>query len=418
MSELDPSFEPLPQPPRRPHTRLLVSLAALVVLVGGAVTSYVAFAGADTGASSAQQAVQRVITDLEHADLVGLVDDLAPTERAALSGAVTSDIAALKRLGALSPAANPAAVSGVHFAVTGLQYGKTIKVNDHVQLVQLTAGTIDLSVNAAQLPFTERLLGLANHADPTPKHLSITHPIRIATQLEDGHWYASLFYTLADRAAHQQLPTASDNIPATATGTPTDAVQNFVHAVFDRDFRTAISLVSPSELAVVHDYGAMVVKAAEKSHQPPVQLQSLDLTSAPISGGVRVKVHDATLTIMGFHVSATLDKGCLKLDAGFLSKQICADNAADQLGSLLGLLCKGSSSGSSSSPACRLPPMTDAQKAAVGDLVSGLFNVGIVVTHEGNGWYIAPVRTLADASTTMLSALRGDDLFQLAGLGH
>jgi hypothetical protein len=413
MSDQQPGYEALPQPATHRRGRLWGSVAAVVVVAAGAVTSYVAFAGATAGSSSAQQAVQRVITDLEHADLVGLLDDLVPSERAALSSAVTSDITALKRLGVVSPSADPAAVSGVHFAARDLHFGSPITVNDHVQIVQLTGGTIDMSASAAQLPFTQRLLGLAHASGPAAKHVTITKPIRIATQQQDGHWYASLFYTIADHAAHQQLPSKSDYIAATPTGTPTDAVQNFVHAVFYRDFRTAISLISPAELAVVHDYGNLLVSAASKSKQPPVQLQSLDLTSSPISGGVRVNVHDATLTVMGFHVNATIDGGCLKLDAGILSKQICAANAADEISSLLGLLC-----GKAGGGPCPSGDYTAAQKRAIGDLVGGLLQVGIVVTREGTGWYIAPTRTLADASETLLGALQGDDLFQLAGIGH
>ena len=62
----------------------------MVVLAGGGAATYVAFAAGDSGAGSPKAAVQKVIGDLENSDLVGVLDDLAPGERAALSGPLTA----------------------------------------------------------------------------------------------------------------------------------------------------------------------------------------------------------------------------------------------------------------------------------------------------------------------------------------
>jgi hypothetical protein len=235
-------FELLPEPPKHKHTKLLASIGAVIVLgVGGAV-SYVAFAaGGDSGASSPQAAVKNVVSDLEQSDLIGVLDDLAPGERTALSGPIHDDIDALKRLGVLSDGADPSAVSGVHFAAHDLRYDdKTVSVNDHVQIVRITGGSVDLSAQASKLPFTQRFLD-HTHAPSKAEsqHVPITHPVRIAAVKVGDGWYASLFYTAADDAADHAIPTAADRIPAVGTESAEGAVQKLVHSLLTGDYRSA-----------------------------------------------------------------------------------------------------------------------------------------------------------------------------------
>src|SRR5579875_1838377 len=132
----DAGFELLPQQPKRAsHAKLLASVGAVLVLAAGGAISYVAFSSSGSGGSSSPtSAVQTAINDLQNRDIVGLLDDLPPGERTALAEPFNSEIASLKRLGVLSSDANPSSVSGFTFAAHNLKYGKTISVNDHVQI--------------------------------------------------------------------------------------------------------------------------------------------------------------------------------------------------------------------------------------------------------------------------------------------
>ena len=58
------------------------------------------------GAGSPKEAVSKAITALQNGDLIGLLDDMPPGERAAISGPFQDDVTSLKRLGVLSPAAD------------------------------------------------------------------------------------------------------------------------------------------------------------------------------------------------------------------------------------------------------------------------------------------------------------------------
>ncbi|HZZ96481.1 MAG TPA: hypothetical protein VFE19_05690 [Jatrophihabitantaceae bacterium] len=460
--DLAPGFEILPQPPKRRHGKLLTSIAAVVVLGAGGAISYVAFSASGGGASSPDKAVQNVIGDLQNADLIGVLDDLAPGERAALSGALNDDVASLKRLGVLADGADPTGVSGVHFAAHDLTYAdKTITVNDHVQIVQITGGSVDLGGNVAQLPFTQRFLDLTHAPDKDQsQHVTIDHPVRIAAEKVDGGWYASLFYTAADAAAGHRIPAAGDSIPAVGADTPEDAVDKLIRSALSLDLRSVIGIVSPDELGALHDYGAMLAANLPTPHALPVTLKSIDFTSTPITDGMRVSIKDVSLTVQGQQINAAINGGCATVDAGPLHETVCPKDAPNLIGGLVGgLSCAGFSYGSSSggsgggmvgphhviksrasshasspmpAPApsilpssgagtfgCQSPKFTDAQKQAITDLLTGLISSGGVDTAQvGGQWFITPVRTLADLGANVLGALKGDDLYVLSSIGR
>jgi hypothetical protein len=454
--ELAPGFEVLPQPPKRSHGKLLASIAAVVVLGAGGAISYVAFSSSGGGASSPDKAVQNVIGDLQNADLLGVLDDLAPGERTALSGAVNDDVASLKRLGVLSDGADPSAVSGVHFAANDLTYAdKTITVNDHVQIVQITGGSVDVGGNVAQLPFTQRFLDLTHAPDKDQaQHITIDHPVRIAAEKVDGGWYASLFYTAADAAAGHRIPAADDSIPAVGADTPEDAVEKLVRSALTVDLRSVVGIISPDELGALHDYGGMLVNQLPAPHALPVTLKSIDFTSTPITDGIRVSIKDLSLTMQGHQITASIDGGCATVDAGPLHKTVCPKDAPNLIGGLVGgLTCSGFGYGSSTGAShskitvrplkrhahvsppisvaphggvgmapsfgCSGPKFTDAQKQAITDLLTGLISSGGVDTAQvGGQWFVTPVRTIADLGANVLGALQGDDLYQLASIGR
>lgn len=427
-------FEVLPQPPKRgSRAKLLASIGAVLVLGAGGAISYVAFSsGSSGGSSSPTNAVQAAISDLQNRDIVGLVDDLPPGERTALAEPFNSDVASLKRLGVLSSSADPSSVSGFTFAAHNLTYGKTIQVNDHVQIVQITGGSIDVSGDAAKLPFTSRFLSTAKVPDRTnAQHHDITSPIRIAVEKVGGGWYPSLFYTAADAAAHHAIPTASDQIPAVGADSPDSVVRQMISALMAGNFTSAIQLVSPDELGALHDYGGMLTAHAPASRQLPVTLSKIDFTDTPITDGVRVSLKSVDLSVQGQSVHASISGSCVTIDANALHKKICAADAANAITGFFGAFtCTGiqsfgggsSSGGVATSPnACSGPKLTSAQKQAITDLITGLLSAGGVDTAQSGGqWYVTPVRSFGDLGASVLKALKGDDLYQLIGLskGH
>ena len=402
--------------------KLIAAVVVVVaVVVGGAVTYQAVSDKNTTGAASPKAAVQKIISDLNNSDLVGVLDDLAPGERAALTTPVLDAINDLKRLHVLQQTADPASVSGVQFKAQDLTYAsQTIPVNDHVQVVELTGGTITIGSDLTKVPFTGDFLKAAfPNGSPTGSStqrsikldevVKANGPIRLAAQRVGGRWYPSVAYTEVDNTTHAagQTWTPADVIPAVGAGSPSDAVNGLVDAAMASNWAGVIQLLSPDEMAAVHDYGNLLIKNAPRPSTPRFTINDLQLTAKPISGGgQRVSVSKLSITKDGSTVSVAIDNGCYTLTMQGRTQKECAADVVDMALRFLGGL-----SGNG-------PSLTQAQKDAVTHLFTGLTQEGVDTTQTGGKWFIAPARSTLDILTSLLGGLQGNDLIELARLAH
>jgi hypothetical protein len=409
-----------PQPSHSNRGKLIASVAAVVVLAGGGTATYLALSSSErSGASSPTAAVQNVVTDLQQSDLLGVLDDLAPGERDALANAARSDIDSLKNLGVLSPDASGSSISGVSVRTSGITYGRAVPINDHVEVVPITGGSVDVSVDAAKLPFTQQILStMTGGQHRFSRHAQIPRGVRIATEKVDGRWYTSLFYTIADSAAHHRIPTPADEIPARGAATPEDAVLSFVRAAMRRDYRGVIELISPDELGALHDYGGMLgrnISVVPPMSSGSIALKSLQLSRQDISGGVRLTPSKIVLSKGGRNLTISRGGNCVTISAGGQTKRYCAADIIDKIAAAIPrVTCSVSPfPGGCSGSGHNLKP---AQKTALTHLVNGLLSLGVDTAESNGKWYVTPIRTYADISSTVLGSLQGHDLFALASL--
>jgi hypothetical protein len=413
---------PTPPPPSTSHRgRLIGASAAVVILAAGGVASYVAFSSADAagGAASPQAAVERVVTDLNNSDLAGFLDDLAPGERDAISAPFNDAVHKLQGSKVLRPDTDLTKLNGIDVSATGFTYAdQTIAINDHVQIVQLTGGTLHVSADASQLPFTSDFLhAVAPHGMPADSKVAKTvdigaevkrtgEPIRIAAEKVDGGWYPSLFYTVADNAttaAHLTAPSPADRIPDAGAGSADDAVRQLIQDLAGGHLQQALGLFSPDELGVIHDYGQLIV---DRAHLPaaPVNIKDIQFTDTPVSGGVRVDVKSVSVAgPMGMTMTMAIDGSCFTMTAGPHTQRFCT-------GQLAALLSRGLAGVGRA--------LTDRQRTALTDLFSGLTQLGIDTSQVDGKWYVNPVRSVLGLAGALLSGLKGNDLLVLARLSE
>jgi hypothetical protein len=364
--------------------------------------------------------VQNIVDDINNSDLVGALDDLPANERDTLSAAFLDDIDQLKRLKVLQSQADPKHVDAVQASIKDLKFGNPVTVNDHVQIAQLTGGTVSVSADLSKVPFTaEFLKTLFPHGVPPGQSTTGGNiadavrsnggkAIRIATQKVDGRWYPSLFYTVADNAAVSGgagAPTAADYVPAKGASSPADAVKQLVNALLAGDSTRAIELLSPTELAAVHDYAGLIVKNGAGSPAAPVHIDDLQLTTTPVArGGQSVGLKSVKATTDAGAFALTIDGDCVEVTLpGQSAQRMCSGQLVDEIATQLNLF--------------GAPPLTSAQRAALTHLLSGsALTGGIVTTQTGGQWYVNPVRTGLSDVTTLLARLQGNDLIELIGL--
>lgn len=416
--------------PSRPRGRgRLVAVAAVVaVLAAGGIATAIAVSDTNThGAGSPRAAIQQIVDDINASDLAGVLDDLAPAERTAVADPVLKAVGELKRIHVLQATADPKKVDAVHTSIAHLTFAPNIQVNDHVQIVQITGGTVSIAADLSKIPFTKDLVNaLFPNGQPTGSASSTLDiasavqsndgkPFRFAAQKVGGRWYPSLFYTIADNATVDSglgSPTAADRIPAVGANSPSDAVKQLADALLGGNLTRAIQLAAPDELAALHDYGGLVLRAVGSTYKAaPVHIDDLQLTSATGTGSVqRLVLKSLALTTNdGKKISVLVAGSCVSVTVNGNEQRICASQTSSQINSLVENLTG--------------KPITAAQRTAFEHLFGSTTQAGGIVVRQTDGkWFVAPVQTVFEAATSILSRMQGDDVIELirlfASIGH
>jgi hypothetical protein len=445
MSDVEFLSEPYAAPPpRRPQrARWLVPVVAAAVVAGGGVGTYYALSSSSAGSDTPVAAVQAMVADMEHSDLIGLLDDMAPGERTALEPGLKSDVDNLKRLGVLAGDADPSSVRGVTISGANLKYSAGTRVNSNVQIVDVNGGTLRLHGDLSKLPLSARILKMVGSSQKTSTQTVnlAEHPMHIAAQQVGGRWYWSLFYTYA----HSAVPgVPGSSITPHGADSPTAAVKQMISKLAANDWRAAIALLSPAELSAVQTYAGAALRGAPRRGTGGYKLDALQLQESSAADGYR-QVTFKSLTIRGSDgkVSITRTGDCYRVVTNGKSQHFCANQLPRLLQRMFGgvdcavsgtaLAIPGSGAtedfgyyssrprrGGMSAPGCHRSGfrLTPAQRTALTHLVQGLLAVGVDTQEVDGSWYVAPVRTASDSIDSVLSHLQGNDLWALTSLGR
>ena len=409
---------PLPQPPRSRRGPVVAAIAAVALIAGGTV-SYIAISDSHSGyggAATPREAVTSLVSDLNRSDLLGILDHLPPGERSALLDPLSEAIDQAKRLRVLKETADPAAVSGVAVTATGIKFASSgdETINDHVKVVKLVGGTIDINADLSRVPFTEQYLD-AVFPNGIPASASSNEtinlakvdrehgPVRIAAEKVGGKWYPSLMYTIADNMVHQSgdvNPGPSDYIAAQGAPSPVEAVKQAVVALENSDYQRLIELTSPDELRVLHDYGGVILRNASPAATSQAKVKDLQLTTHPVSGAVRVSLKSITVTTPGHETTVAVAGNCLDITSDGNYQKVCANEIINAW----------------NADPQHTKKLTGEQAAALSRFATGIPQIGIDVTATDGQWYLSAMRTYMDLSNALLEPLQDNDLLVLLKL--
>lgn len=409
---------PLPKPPGRRWRAPLIAAVAVVAVIGGGAATYVAVSDSHSGfqgAATPEEAVTSLVDDLNSSDVLGILDHLAPGERAALIDPVKESISQAKRLHILRGTADPGRLSGIDVTAKSIRYDTASDeaINDHVRIVKVVGGTITVNADLSKVPFTAEYLKIA-FPGGLPSSSKSTNtidvaalardngPVRIATQKVGGKWYPSLMYTVADYAVQDsggQNPTAADYVAPKGAPSATDAVRQAITALGQNDYRRLIELTSPDELPVLHDYGGVILKNASAG-DPPFSVKDLQLSARNVSGATRVSLRSITVAVPGHETTVAVNGDCLDITVDGNYRNVCADAIIDQL----------------NAGPLRNRPVSATEAAALKRFASGIPRIGIDVTESHGQWYLNPVRSYLDLSNALLEPLQDNDFLTLLKL--
>ncbi|NIJ12234.1 hypothetical protein FHU38_002578 [Saccharomonospora amisosensis] len=413
-----------PAPPGQGKSRrgLVITLVVLLVLaVGGGATWFALSRGESVaaGATSPNEAATNLANALGSRDLVGVLSTLAPAEASLLVDATRQSAEEYQRLGVLTQDLDLENFQGIEIKTENLRFAEPERINDHLAITKLTGGKITVDIDPGRMPIAQEFLdaltaqsGAGLSREPEHHTLDIAQlvreagePLRIATVQDDGGWYPSLLYTVADLgllANGESWP--QESIPHRGADSANAAVQQLVQAALDADLNRMIELLPPDEMAVLHDVGPVLVSSAADEAEPTgVEVTQLRTETSDVDGGTRTTITSVELRAPGEGTaSVTKNGGCYQLESPGFREELCGD----QVGAMIAAEADG--------------PMPPALQEALTNLMGGVFEQGLgVVTTEVDGkHYVSPLRTFQELGMSFLRSMQPQDLKAMIEAGN
>jgi hypothetical protein len=400
VSDLEPvDIVPLPEPepaepPRRRSSLAVVAVAIVALLgAGGFALAYL-----QPDANTPEDAVRSLVEAVADEDVLGALDALAPSERELLKDTVVDVAEELRRLDVLSEDADLSGIDGVDLSVSDLRLSAQ-ELGEGVSLVSVR-GTAAVRVEPGDLPVGS-LVEEQQEGTPLEAGFSESTPIddlQLVAVEEDGRWYVSLFYSLADaarRSAGEPVPDFAAGVSPEGASSPEEAVRSLVDAGIGLDARRVIALLPPDEAAALHDYAPLFLddleaEAAEARESFSVAVRSLDLS-------VDRDGDEAAVTVDGFDVEATVDGERQSVRYDGRCFQVSGDEGEEEetcgpaASALTGLLPIGGSLADADAPT----------------------GTAIVTVERDGRWYVSPIRTVLRPLVEALRAFDGESLEEL-----
>lgn len=395
-------------PARKGKGRKVVAGVAAVALLGAGGFAVVNLAGGSGGgAGSPDEAVQALLDAAAAEDLIGVMDAMAPSERNLIKDPMVDMMTELKRLEVLSEDAKLDGIDGIDFTFDDVEMDVD-ELADGIALVELTGGTANVSGRIEELPLGDLLIEQAfdgerpdGPIDEDPEDMDGGKLVAIE---EDGSWYVSLWYTVAEAArddADLPMPDFGSGFTANGADTPEDAVRDMLDALVSLDAEAIVSRLPPTEYRVLYDYIPLVVDDADDAAQSALEEVSISIdeleTEVKGSGDrrtVAITSFSASISAEGSEMSMTYADGCTTIDVDGESQETCAEDTGEQLESL-GL-------------------------GSLADIGFGE-DAGLVVRQEGGKWFVDPFSTITDSMLSFMRSIERADIDtfieELSGLG-
>jgi len=421
-----------PGPKGRPGRRVAIAIASVIAVLAAGF-GLASLAQGD-GASDPEGAVRDLFGAISDEDAIGVVQAITPSERSVLRPAVEHVAGEARRLDVASKDLDLDDISGIELDVQGLELSSH-ELGDGVAMVEVTGGKLSSSVAIDKLPLGPVVREVIDRQDADIDDTSTTQPlqgIKLVALRRDGGWRVSLLYSIAeairrDADPEPAVPTFGAGIPERGAPSPEAAVREAVAAATALDVRRLIELTSSDEMAVLHDYGPLIVDAtkdAEADDQNGVSVDDLQLEVHDGTEGrkvVEAKAYKVSIGDDDDGMDIAFDGRCTKVTTHFSFDDTFVevgqpiggevDVPDDVIG---GIDTNGGDFDPGASPD---GPQSSTTKWCAGDSSSmspvGLFDsLGtgvaaprIVVEQRDGAWYIVPARTLFDTLSAGLQRI-------------
>ena len=339
-----PDDEALPE--RKPEKKkrsvssgtFFVGFLSLAVLVIGAA-AFFAFRVADktpAGPASPEEAVAALLEALAAEDALGVAEGLLPSEVESLVDPSLALVDELTRIGLIEAGTNLNQVSGLDVVTSNVTM-EIETVDDQVRWVTLNGGTISMAGSAAELPTGDTSI----QVDLDSARDLASDPFSFAVVEENGSWYPSIWYTVAETARRAgDLPRPAITRKPVGSSSPQEAVARFANATTDMRPSEMLTSMDPVEMRAAYDYSSLFLSDLDsaalelrrdlRSDGSTWNLASLDTSVQEASDRAIVSIDGFVLTgTQGLTdpFTITLEGDCLTADMSSGLETTCVGDA-------------------------------------------------------------------------------------------
>lgn len=377
-------------PRRRRGATVAAAIGAAVAMVAGVLALATLTSGG--GSATPEDAVRKLANAMASEDVLGALEALVPAERAVLRNRLVDVVGELGRLGVLDDSFDLGDVPGADVTVEGLEL-RSEALSDDVASVLVTGGRAGLSLAMKDLPLgplVRRATDGPGVATPQPAgaELGKGDDMRVVAVREDGDWFVSLGYTVADavrRAGGAPTPDFTRALVPRGEATPEATVRELARAAAAFDAERLLELTAPGEASPLHAYAPLFLADLRawadgvRRDGSSAQVESIEVTSAVDGDEAHVTVDQLSLgiTTPAGPGRFTYDGACARYDGGEQEGtfEVCKDDP--QLGTL------------------RTAPFAA---------------MTLTVVRRGGSWFLSPVGTYVDAVLATLRSLDRDEV--------
>jgi hypothetical protein len=405
--------------PRRSKAVLAGAVVAVLAVGAAGVFAVSRFTGAaEGGASSPSELGTALFTAIENEDVLGATDLLLPGERDLFRQPMIDLVSELSRLEVLTPEADLANIAGVDITLDGTSVtARPTNVPDivNVDLHAEVSATVDGNAFPIGDLVTDNMdpddvAEIRGTVETTTDELDGT----LTAVEQDGRWYFSVFYTVAEtaRAGTDYDAIPDEGIGADGADSPEAAFDLMLDRIQALDVAGMIRDLNPGEAAALQRYAPLFLDEAEAAvADVPFEIAITDREFHVDGDGEQrtVVIDGLTVTVSGtdettgesHSIEVRLEGDCTHATIDDEQFDVCAGDTSSipQVDEFL-----------ADSPAI------DAFVDALGRALSDIEPIGIEMREYDGAWYVSPTATETEAILAVLRALDRKELDELIAL--
>lgn len=381
-----------------PRGKILGGVAAGILVIAAGAFAATQLAGADGGSESPEAAVESLFEAISEEDLVGIAEVVLPGERRTFIDPALEGLGHLQRWGVLADSFDDRDISGIDLEVDGLAL-RTESVADDIVNVY-ASGRISAEIDGASFPIGDLVQeNLPPDADPSeldvPRETETFEDVMMTAVREDGRWYVSGMYTVAEHArAEAGVALPATGIAPIGAGSPEEAVDGIIQAINDVDLAGLVARWNPDEAQALQRYAPIFLDDAQAELDQAMAADDVSFRLEDVEYDVVrrgdlavVQFSGATLRVASGEDEGTVtidSDGCITATFDGETEEMCTDTGAIDL--------------------------TDTPMGDLEARFADMDDLGLVVTQRGGQWFVSPIRTYSETFLAFARVIDREDL--------